>query len=104
MPELLTLSARIVRQGPVAPHAGDSLTLSVYEYEALGHARPIAAGDHIDVAHREADASDPAFAVGRKRLLKLTRTMPDGSTLSYWDKQPPRPERLWFCPQSSPDK
>jgi hypothetical protein len=100
MSELLTLLARIIRQGPVAPRAGDSLSLSVYEYEAAEAAGPIAARDRIDVAHRESDASDPGFAVGRTRFLKLTRTQPAGSTLLYWNDQPPRPERLWFCPES----
>jgi hypothetical protein len=102
MAELLTLPARIIRQGPVAPLAGDTLSLSVYEYEALEAAGPIAAHEHLDVAHRDADADDPSFAVGRTRLLKLTRTMPEGSALLYWDRQAPASERLWYCPESRP--
>lgn len=100
MSELLSLLARVTRQGPVAPLAGDTLSLSVYEYEALEPAGPIVAHETVSVAHRTADAADPAFAVGRKRVLELTRTMPPRGTPLYSEGQTRRSEQLWYCPQS----
>lgn len=97
----LTITARILIQGPQAPVAGDGLTLSVYDYEVVEPERPLHAGDAIQVAHREADVDDPGFAVGRLRRLELERDLPPRASLLYGVRQR-RNTLPWYCPASSP--
>jgi hypothetical protein len=100
VPEELTITGRITRQGPQAPHAGDGFALSVYEYEVVEGAGSLQAGVIIDVAHRESDANELGFSVGRLRRLHLSSELPPRATLLNRDG-PSRGGRVWFCDESS---
>ena len=97
----LTITARILTQGPQAPAAGDGLTLSVYDYEVVEPAPPLHTGDLIQVAHLDADVDDSGFAVGQLRRLQLERDLPPRASLLYGSRQP-RGALPWYCPASSP--
>lgn len=94
-----TLLACIRAQGPATPLAGDTLSLPVYVYEALGHTRAISRGDQLYVAHREADPADPGFAVGAVRELELTEALPPHGSLLFTGGRPVG-IRCWYCPVS----
>jgi hypothetical protein len=97
----LSITARILWQGPQAPAAGDGFTLSVYDYEVVTPDSPLHVGELIQVAHLEADADDPGFAVGQLRRLALERDIPPGASLLYASRQE-RSAPPWYCPASSP--
>ena len=102
MDNQLSILGRIVRQGPQAPLAGDTLTLPVYKYEVLEPAGGLRRGERIDVAHMTADADDPGFAVGSVRRLSLVDDLPPRSTLLFHQDYPWSSSTLWFCSESSP--
>jgi hypothetical protein len=102
MPGALVIVARILRQGPQAPLAGDGLALPVYEYEAVESVGLVTVADRLEVAHREADVDDPGFAPGRLRRLHLSPTLPKDATLLYASNDVPRGGPVWYCARSEP--
>ena len=96
----ITITARILVQGPQTPAAGDGLAFSVYGYEVVEAAPPLKAGSSIQVAHLDADVDDPGFAVGQLRRLSLERDIPKRGTLLYGARQQ-RDTLPWYCPVSS---
>jgi hypothetical protein len=99
-PEPLVLLARILRQGPQAPDAGDGLALPVYSYEAVESVGPVTAGDRLAVAHRHADVDDPGFAPGQLRRLSLVSEAPKHATLLYAHDEARGSGPVWYCAES----
>ncbi|GAB3073258.1 hypothetical protein GCM10027053_43290 [Intrasporangium mesophilum] len=93
----LLVDATVDTCGPQAPDAGDEYMVSVTRYRVIKALEGTYSSPMILVGHARADMSSPAFMVGARHRLSLTRQFPRHSSLLNQFADEASTVGVYFC-------